>query len=179
MVFEIPEANRFFRQELTDNSWLQVDENSSWDVFPSTSFAEEGVEGVVTSPDGLIWGHLPIRLDTMFQTVEFPTSVSNLDASLANMNRNAFPLWKKVNYNSQSTYQLLFLIEVISSSAFYNWILLVFIINENHRENYYKIESWLINHKIMKTTIRSNQWLTEWKTFPTKVVWSMNRNYFS
>lgn len=33
-----------------------------------------------------------VRLDPMFQAIEFPTSIPNLDASLANVDRKALPL---------------------------------------------------------------------------------------
>jgi len=64
-------------------SWLKIKENSSWNVFSSTSFREEGVEGVITTTDGFVRGHLTIRLDTMLQAVKFPTAVTHLDTSLA------------------------------------------------------------------------------------------------
>jgi hypothetical protein len=54
-------------------------------VFASSSLGEEGGEGVITSHH-LIGRHLTIRLDTMLQAVEFPTGITNLAASLANMN---------------------------------------------------------------------------------------------
>lgn len=41
-----------------------------------TRLGEEGVEGVVTTADGLIRGHLTIGLDAMLQAVEFPASVT-------------------------------------------------------------------------------------------------------
>jgi hypothetical protein len=46
-------------------SWLKIKENSSWNVFTGTSFREKGVEGVITTTDGFVRGHLTIRLDTM------------------------------------------------------------------------------------------------------------------
>merc|ERR1719376_1932385 len=43
---------------LVNNSWLKVDENSSRYMLAGTSFAEEGVERVVTTSDRLVAWHL-------------------------------------------------------------------------------------------------------------------------
>jgi len=71
-----------------NNSWLQVQEHSSRNVFSSSSLAEEGVEGVITTSDSLVRGHLTIRLDTVFQAVEFPTSITDLNSGLTEMDRD-------------------------------------------------------------------------------------------
>ena len=63
-------------------------------MFSSPSFTKEGVEGVVPSPDGLVTGHLPIWLDPMFQAVELPAGIANLDTSLADMDGDALTLWE-------------------------------------------------------------------------------------
>jgi len=84
----------FWMEELTvstssdfiNDSWFQINENGTWDMFASTSFGEEGVEGVITTTDGFIGWHLTVRLDTVLQAVEFPTGITDLDTSLANMN---------------------------------------------------------------------------------------------
>lgn len=67
------------------NSWLQINEDSSGDVLAGTSLAEEGVEAVISSTNGLVRGHLAIRLDAMFQAVQLPASIANLDSSLADV----------------------------------------------------------------------------------------------
>merc|ERR1712072_1269133 len=48
-------------------------------LFASTSFAEEGVEGVISTSDGLVTWHLTVRLDAMLKAVQFPASVTDLD----------------------------------------------------------------------------------------------------
>ncbi len=45
-------------------SHLQVEEHAARDMLSSTSLRKEGVEGVVTSADSLVAGHLAIRLNT-------------------------------------------------------------------------------------------------------------------
>ena len=52
-------------------------------MLASSCLIEEGVEGVISSPSGLITWHLAIRLDAMFQAVELPAGIADLDSSLA------------------------------------------------------------------------------------------------
>jgi hypothetical protein len=72
--------------DFIDDSWFQVNEDGTWDVLASSSFAEEGVEGVIATSDGLVRGHLTIWLDSVLEAVEFPTGVTDLDTGLTNMN---------------------------------------------------------------------------------------------
>jgi hypothetical protein len=37
-----------------DNGWLEIEEDSSWDVLTGTSLGEEGVESVITTTDGFV-----------------------------------------------------------------------------------------------------------------------------
>jgi hypothetical protein len=76
--------------DLIDDSWLEIEEDASWDVLSSTSFGEKGVEGIVTATNGLVRGHLAIGLDSVFEAVQFPTGVTDLDTSLTKMNREDF-----------------------------------------------------------------------------------------
>jgi len=71
---------------LVNDSWLEVDKDSSWNVLSTASLREESLEGVISK--SLVRGHASIRLDSMLETVEFPTGISNLDSSLANVNRD-------------------------------------------------------------------------------------------
>jgi hypothetical protein len=89
-LFRVEKLSVSSGTDLIDYGWFQVDENGSWDVFASTSFTEEGVEGVITTSDGLVTWHLAIRLDSVFQTVQFPTGITDLDTGLANMDRDTF-----------------------------------------------------------------------------------------
>jgi len=73
---------------LIDHSGLEIDEHAARDVLTGTSLREEGVEGIITTTDGLVRGHLTIRLDTVLKTVELPAGVTDLDTSLTNVNRN-------------------------------------------------------------------------------------------
>lgn len=60
-----------------------------------TSLREKGVEGVVSTTNSLVRWHLTIRLDAMFKTVELPAGITNLNTSLANVDRNALTLKKR------------------------------------------------------------------------------------
>lgn len=59
-------------------------------MLSSSSFREEGVEGVITATDGFITGHLAIRLDAVLEAEELPASVTGLDTGLTDMDRNTF-----------------------------------------------------------------------------------------
>ena len=48
--------------DLVDHSGLQIDEYSTGHVLACSSLAEEGVEGVIATSDGLVTGRLAIRL---------------------------------------------------------------------------------------------------------------------
>ena len=78
-----------------DNSRLQVNKYCSRNVLASSSLRKESVEGVVSCPNGFVRWHLPIRLNSMLQAVEFPTGIANLATSLANMDGNTLSL--KIN----------------------------------------------------------------------------------
>ena len=77
---------------LTYNGRLQVNEYCPRNVLSSTGFAEERVEGIVGDADGLVGRHLSIGLDAVFQAVELPAGVANLDTSLPNVYRDTLTL---------------------------------------------------------------------------------------
>jgi len=76
--------------DFVNNSWFQIEEDTSWDVLAGTGFREEGVEGIITTTDGLVRWHLTVRLDTVFEAEELPTGVTNLATSLTDVDRNNF-----------------------------------------------------------------------------------------
>jgi hypothetical protein len=55
-------------------------------MLSSASFTEECIEGVISTANSFVARHLAIRLDSVFQTVKFPTRVAHLDSGLADMN---------------------------------------------------------------------------------------------
>jgi len=75
---------------LVNDGGLQVEEDATGDVLAGTSLREEGVEGIILAANGLVRGHLSIRLDAVLEAEELPASVSDLHAGLANMKRNNF-----------------------------------------------------------------------------------------
>ncbi len=80
---------------LTDDSGLQVHKNSPGDVFSSSSLTEEGVEGIISSSESLVTGHLSVRLDPMFQAVKLPAGISNLDTSLTDVDGDTLTLLER------------------------------------------------------------------------------------
>ena len=81
--------------KLTDDGGLQIDEDGTGDVLDGASLAEEGVERVVTATNGLVTGHLAIRLDTVLQAVQLPAGVTDLDTGLSNVYGDTFTLQPK------------------------------------------------------------------------------------
>jgi len=76
--------------DLIDDGWLEIEEDSAGDVLASTSLGEEGVESVVATTDGLVGGHLTVRLDTVLEAEELPAGVTDLDTGLTDVDGNNF-----------------------------------------------------------------------------------------
>ena len=53
-LFGVEELSVGSSPHFIDNSGLQVEEDSTGNVFASSSLAEEGVESVISSPDGFV-----------------------------------------------------------------------------------------------------------------------------
>lgn len=64
---------------------LKVQEHAARHVLSSTGLRKEGVEGIVAATDGLVSGHLAIRLDAVLEAVELPAGIADLDTGLADM----------------------------------------------------------------------------------------------
>jgi hypothetical protein len=58
-------------------------------MLARTSFGEKCVESIITATNGFIARHLAIWLDTVLQAKELPTRVTDLHASLTNVNANS------------------------------------------------------------------------------------------
>jgi hypothetical protein len=87
-LFGVEELSVGSSPDFVDDSGLEVEEDGSGDVLAGTSFREEGVEGIITATDSLVRGHLSVRLNAVLETEEFPASVTDLNTSLTNVNRN-------------------------------------------------------------------------------------------
>merc|ERR1712154_513830 len=75
--------------DLVHHGGFEINEHCARNMLASASLGEEGVEAVVTTADGLVARHLTVRLDAMLQAVQLPTPISDLGASLADMDGNA------------------------------------------------------------------------------------------
>jgi len=71
--------------DLIHNSGLEINEHSAGHVLAGTSLAKEGVESIIAATDGLVTGHLAIRLDSVLKAVEFPAGVSDLNTGLTDV----------------------------------------------------------------------------------------------
>jgi hypothetical protein len=65
-LFRVEELAVSSGPHFINDSGLKVNKDSTRDVLPSTSFAEKGVEGIVTSANSLVTWHLAIRLHKSF-----------------------------------------------------------------------------------------------------------------
>lgn len=72
-------------ERLTDDSRFQIYKDGPGNVLASSRLAEEGIEAVVSSSEGLVGRHLSIRLYAVLQAVQLPASVANLDAGLTDV----------------------------------------------------------------------------------------------
>ena len=76
------------RADLVNHRRLQVDEDAARHVLAGTSLGEEGVEGIITTTDGLVRWHLSVWLDTVLEAEELPAGITNLDTSLTDVDGN-------------------------------------------------------------------------------------------
>ena len=76
--------------DLINDGRLQIDEYGSRDVLAGTSLGEEGVEGIIAATDGLVRGHLSVRLDAVLEAEELPAGVTDLDTSLTDVDGDNF-----------------------------------------------------------------------------------------
>ena len=78
-------------------------------MLASSGLREEGVEGVISTSDGLVRGHLAIRLDSMLKAVQLPASITNLYSGLSKMDRDTLTLRRGgLDHNNSNTYILYF-----------------------------------------------------------------------
>jgi len=74
------------RTDFIADSGLEINVNRTWYVFCSAGLREKGIEGIVSAPNSLVRRHLPIRLDTVLETIQLPAPVTRLDTGLAHVN---------------------------------------------------------------------------------------------
>ena len=79
--------------------WFQINKNGARNVLSCSGFTEKGVERIVSASNGLVARHLAIRLNSMLQAIQFPTSIANLHSGLSNVNWDALTLKKKTKMN--------------------------------------------------------------------------------
>ena len=72
---------------------IPLDPLGSGHVLAGPGLGKEGLEGVV--PEGLVGGHAAIGLDPVLEAVELPAGVTDLAASLADVDRNTLTLKKE------------------------------------------------------------------------------------
>ena len=85
-LFGVEELSVGSGSDLIDDGGLEIEEDGSGDVLSGSGLGEEGVEGIITATDSLIRWHLSIRLNSVLEAEEFPTSITDLNTSLTNVN---------------------------------------------------------------------------------------------
>ena len=71
------------------NSWKDI---TGRFYFIIPCFGEKRVERIISYSNCVIWWHLTIWMDPMFQAIELPGCVAHLTPSLAHMNGDHFSL---------------------------------------------------------------------------------------
>jgi hypothetical protein len=71
--------------DLVTDGGLEVDVDGTGDVLAGSGLGEEGVEGIITSSDSLVGGHLAVGLDAVLEAVKLPAAVSGLDTGLSHV----------------------------------------------------------------------------------------------
>ena len=62
-----------------------VDHDATRNVLTRTGLGEEGIEGIVATPNCLVTGHLSIWLNAVLEAEQFPAGIADLDAALAHV----------------------------------------------------------------------------------------------
>jgi hypothetical protein len=76
--------------DFVNDCWLEVEHDAAWHVLAGASLGEEGVVCVIFNADCLVRWHRAVWLNSVFQAKKLPTSVTSLDASLANVDGDDF-----------------------------------------------------------------------------------------
>jgi len=84
-LFWVEELSVSTSSNFVNDGWFEIEEYTSWDMFSSTGFTEEGVESIITTTDGFVRWHLTVWLDTVLEAEEFPGGVTYLDTSLTDV----------------------------------------------------------------------------------------------
>lgn len=61
-------------------------------MLSGSTLIEEGAMTIISIANDLATVHLPIWLDPVFQAIQLPAGVADLDSSLTNMNGDALTL---------------------------------------------------------------------------------------
>merc|ERR1719199_517227 len=59
---------------LVDHSGFEVNHHATWHMLASPCFRKECVKGIIATTDGLVAGHLTIRLDAVLEAEELPAT---------------------------------------------------------------------------------------------------------
>ncbi len=66
-LFGVEELSVGSGSDLIDDGGFEIEEDASGDVLSGSGFGEECVEGIITTSDSLVWGHLTVRLNSVLE----------------------------------------------------------------------------------------------------------------
>jgi hypothetical protein len=71
--------------DFINHGWLEVNVHTTRHVLSCTGLGEECVECIIASTNGLVRGHLAIRLNSVLQAEQLPARISNLATGLTHV----------------------------------------------------------------------------------------------
>ena len=92
-LFRVKKLLVFSGSHLVDNRGFEIDKNGSRDVFSGARFAEKSWQIFIVNG----CRHGSVRVDSVFEAVEFPAGVADLDSGLSNVEGNNFSHFSKKN----------------------------------------------------------------------------------
>ena len=85
---------------ITNNAGFKIYKYCTWNIFPISGLTKKCIETIFISMFGRFSGLLSVLLNPMLKTVQFPASISHLNAGLTNVNANTFSLEIENNNNN-------------------------------------------------------------------------------
>jgi hypothetical protein len=100
-LFRVVELGVLSGTDFITNSGFQIYKHSTRDMLSRGSFTKEGVERVISASNGGIVRHITIGGDAMFQAVQLPAVVTDLDTGLSEMDGDT--LYRKTKNQKSKT----------------------------------------------------------------------------
>ena len=76
-LFRVEELAVGSHSDFINDSWLQVNKDSTGNMLATAGLSKEGVEGIISTSESLVRWHLAIRLDSMLKAVKGRNNPNN------------------------------------------------------------------------------------------------------